>query len=104
MLVTLVILTEFVDFVVLFEVAIVAIFPNVATAGIEERVVTLAIRELDVAVVSISHDGLWLKDWFQCECRKKQSNDREDRLCKGQCACKAPPIPRFPFRSLCHRR
>jgi hypothetical protein len=31
------------DFVMLFEVAIFAIFPNVATAGIEERVVTSAI-------------------------------------------------------------
>jgi len=58
MLVTLVILTKFVDFVVLFEVAIFAIFPNVATARIEERVVPPAIRELDMAVVSISHYGL----------------------------------------------
>jgi len=80
-LLTIVILTELVDFVVLFEVAIFAIFPNVATAGIEERVVTSAIRELDMAVVSISHDGLGLKDWFQCEHRKKQCDDREDRLC-----------------------
>jgi hypothetical protein len=31
------------DFVVLVELAIVAIFPNVAAAGIEERVVTPAI-------------------------------------------------------------
>jgi hypothetical protein len=37
------ILTQFMDFVVLFKEAIVAIFPNVATAGIEERVATPAI-------------------------------------------------------------
>jgi hypothetical protein len=81
MLVTLVILTKFTDFVVLAKMAIVAIFPNVATAGIEERVVTAAIRELDMAEVSIRHDGLGLKDWFQCEHRKKQRDEREDRLC-----------------------
>src|ERR1700685_747773 len=59
------ILTEFMDFVVLFKVAIVAIFPNVATAGIKERVVTPAIRELDAAVGSVRHGGLGLNDWFQ---------------------------------------
>jgi hypothetical protein len=41
--IAIVILTEFMDFVVLFKLATVAIFPNVATAGIEERVVTAAI-------------------------------------------------------------
>src|ERR1019366_2946655 len=69
------------DFVVLAKVAIVAIFPNVATAAIEERVVTRAIRELDTGEVSLRHGGLGLKDWFQCEHQKKQSDEREDRLC-----------------------
>jgi hypothetical protein len=35
--IAIVILTQFMDFVVLFKLAIVAIFPHVATAGIEER-------------------------------------------------------------------
>jgi hypothetical protein len=34
------------DSVVVAKVAMVAIFPNVASVGIEERVVTRAIREL----------------------------------------------------------
>ena len=42
-LIAIVILTKLMDFVVLVELAIVAIFPNVAAAGIEERVVTPAI-------------------------------------------------------------
>ena len=62
------ILTEFTDFVVVAKVAIVAIFPNVATAGIEERVVTPAIRELDTAE-SLRNGGLGLKDWFQYDHR-----------------------------------
>jgi hypothetical protein len=70
--IAIVILTEFMDFVMLFKVAIVAIFPNVAIAGIEERVATPAIRELDTAVRSVSHGGLGLKDWFQYAHRKKQ--------------------------------
>jgi hypothetical protein len=57
-----VILTDFVDFVVVAEVAVVAIFPNVASVGIEERVVTPAIRELDAGVASLRHSGLGLKD------------------------------------------
>jgi hypothetical protein len=81
MFVTLVILTEFMDFVMLAKVAIFGIFPNIATAGIEERVVTPAIRELDMAEVFLRHNGLGLKDWFQCDHCKKQSDDREDRLC-----------------------
>src|ERR1035438_1938094 len=56
-----VILTKLVDFVVLAIVAIFAIFPNVASAGIEERVVTPAIRELDTGVLSLRHGGLRLK-------------------------------------------
>ena len=64
---SIVILAQFMDFVVLFKLAIVAIFPNVATAGIEERVLTPAIRELDTAVGSVRHGGLGLKDWFQYE-------------------------------------
>jgi hypothetical protein len=75
-----VILTEFSDFVVLFKVAVVAIFPHVATAGIEERVLTPAIRELDVVEVPRRHGGLGLKDWFEYDRRKKQSDEREDRL------------------------
>src|ERR1019366_4606934 len=74
------ILTEFMDFVVLFKAAIVAIFPNVATAGIEERVVPSAIRELDAAVASIRHGGLGLNDWFQYAHRKKQSDECEDHF------------------------
>ena len=76
-----VILTQFTDFVVVAKVAMVAIFPNVACVGIEERVVTPAIRELDTGVASLRHCVLGLKNWFQCEHRKKQSDDREDRLC-----------------------
>jgi hypothetical protein len=76
-----VILTEFTDFVVLAKVAIVAIFPNVPAAGIEERVVTPAVRELDTAEVSLRHGGLGLKYWSQYEHRKKQGDEREDRLC-----------------------
>ncbi len=72
-LIAVVILTEFMDFVMLFKVALVAIFPNVATPGIEERVVTPAIRELDTAVASVRHGGLGLKDWFQYDHCKKQS-------------------------------
>ena len=63
------------------EVAVVAIFPNVASVGIEERVVTAAIRELDTGVGSLRHDSLRLKNWFQCERRQKQNDEREDRLC-----------------------
>jgi hypothetical protein len=91
-LLTLVILTEFVDFVVLFKVAIVAIFPNVATAGIEERVVSPAIRELDTAEGSVRHGGLGLKDWFQYDHRKKQSDECEDRLRVKVNAHVRPPI------------
>jgi hypothetical protein len=65
---------------VLAKLAIVAIFPNVAAAGIKERVVTTAIRELDTDVLSVRHGGLGLKDWFQYDYRKKQSDDCEDRL------------------------
>jgi hypothetical protein len=78
--IAIVILTKLMDFVVLAKLAIVAIFPNVATAGIEERVVTPAIRELDSDVLSVGHRGLGLKEWFQCDHREKQSDDREDRL------------------------
>jgi hypothetical protein len=59
----------------------VAILPNVASGGIEERVVTPAIRELDTGVVSLRHCALGLQNWFECEHRKKQSDEREDRLC-----------------------
>jgi hypothetical protein len=68
------------DSIVLAKVAVVAIFPNVATAGIEKRVVTPAIRELDTAEVSVRQGGLGLKDWFHYNHCKKQRDDREDRL------------------------
>jgi len=80
------------DFVVLFKVAIVAIFPNVATAGIEERVLTPAIRELDTAVGSVRHGGLGLKDWSQYAHRKKQSDECEDRFRVKVNAHVRPPI------------
>jgi hypothetical protein len=35
---------------------------------------------LDTGVASLRQGGLGLKDWFQCEHRKKQSDEREDRL------------------------
>jgi len=69
------------DSVVVAEVAMVAIFPNVASVGVEERVVAAAIRELDTGEVSLRHYGLGMKNWLQCEHRKKQDNEREDRLC-----------------------
>src|ERR1035438_4951796 len=69
------------DFVVLGKVAIVPIFPNVATGASEDRGVTSALRELNTGEVSLRHGGLGLKDWFQCEHQKKQSDEREDRLC-----------------------
>jgi hypothetical protein len=69
------------DSIVVAEVAMVAIFPNVASVGVEERVVTAAIRELDTGEVSLRHYGLGLKKWFQREHRKKQNDEREDRLC-----------------------
>jgi hypothetical protein len=79
--IAIVIPTKLMDLVVLAKFAISAIFPNVATAGIEERVVAPAIRELDSGVVPIiRHGGLGLKQWFQYDYRKKQSDDCEDRL------------------------
>jgi hypothetical protein len=78
--IAIVILSKLMDFVVLAELAIVAIFPNVATAGIEERVVAPAIRELDPDVLSVGHGRLGLKEWFQYDHREKQSDDCEDRL------------------------
>jgi hypothetical protein len=68
-------------FVVVAKVAMVAIFPNVASVGIEERVVTPAIRELDASEASVGPGGLGLKDWLHCNHRKKQNEEREDRLC-----------------------
>jgi hypothetical protein len=68
------------DFIVVAKVAMVAIFPNVASVGVEERVVTPAIRELETDVLSLGHGGLRLKDWFHYDHRKKQSDECEDRL------------------------
>jgi len=59
----------------------VAILPNVASAAIEERVGTPAVRELDTGVASLRHGSLGLKEWFGCEHRKKQSDERQYRLC-----------------------
>jgi hypothetical protein len=78
--IAIVILAKFMDFVVLVKLAIVAIFPNIAAAAIEERVVPPAIRELDTDVLSVRHGGLGLKDWFKYDYRKKQSDECEDRL------------------------
>jgi hypothetical protein len=78
--IAIVILTKLMDFVVLAKLAIVAIFPNVATTGIEECVVSPAIGELDPGVLSVGHGGLGLKEWFQYDHREKQSDDGEDRL------------------------
>jgi hypothetical protein len=75
-----VILAQLIDLVVILEVAFVAIFPDVATAGIKERVVPPAIRELDMVEASRGHDGLGLKDWLEGYRRKKQSDEGEDRL------------------------
>jgi hypothetical protein len=81
------------DSVVLLKVAIVAIFPNVATAGIEERVATPGtIRELDTAVGPVRHGGLGLKDWFQYAHRKKHSDECEDYLRITVNAHVKPPI------------
>jgi uncharacterized protein (DUF1810 family) len=89
------------DSVVVAEVAMVAIFPNVASVGVEERVVTAAIRELDTGEVSLRHYGLGMKNWLQCEHRKKQNDEREDRLCVKVNAHVAPPIcsPHFAGRA-----
>jgi len=78
--IVIVILTKLMDFVMLVELAILAIFPNVAAAGIEERVVTPAIRELDSGVLSLRHSALGLKDWFHYDHHKKQNDECEDRL------------------------
>jgi hypothetical protein len=78
--IAIVILTKLMDFVVLAELAIVAIFPDVAAAGIEERVVSPAIGELDTDVLSVGHGGLRLKEWFQYDHREKQSDDCKNRL------------------------
>jgi len=61
LLLTPVILTEFIDSVVVAEVAVVAIFPNVAALRVEERVVAAAVRELDVPEVAVRPDGVGLK-------------------------------------------
>jgi hypothetical protein len=79
--IAIVVLAKLMDFVVLVKLAVVAIFPYVPAAGIEERVVTAAIRELDTYVLSLGHGGLRLEDWLQYDYRKKQSDECEDRLC-----------------------
>jgi len=74
------ILTPLIGSVVLAEVAIVVMYPNIARAGIEERGFTVAIRELDTAEVSRRLGGRGLKDWFHCDQRKNQKDEREDRF------------------------
>jgi hypothetical protein len=78
--IAIVILAKLMDFVVLAKLAIVAIFPNVPAPRIEERVVPPAIRELDAHVLSVRHGGLGLKDGFQHDYSKKQSDECENRL------------------------
>jgi hypothetical protein len=58
------ILAQLVHFVVIFKVAVVAIFPDVAGPRIEERVISAAVRELDAGDASLRLHGLGLKDWF----------------------------------------
>jgi hypothetical protein len=58
----------------------IAILPNVAGVGIEKRVVTPAIGELDTGVSSLRQGGLRLKEWFQRDHREKQSDERNDGL------------------------
>jgi hypothetical protein len=79
--IAIVVLAKLMDFVVLVKLAIVAIFPYVPAAGIEERVVTAAVRELDTYVPSLGQGGLGLEDRLQYDYRKKQSDECEDRLC-----------------------
>jgi hypothetical protein len=76
-----VILTEFMDFVMVAKVAMVAIFPNIASVDVEKRMVTAAIRELDTGKGAGCPGGLRLENWLQDEHRKKQGDQREDRFC-----------------------
>jgi hypothetical protein len=69
------------DFVMVAEVAMVAILPNIARVAIEERVVAAAVPELDTGEAALRHDGLGVKDGLHDEHREKQSDAREDRLC-----------------------
>jgi hypothetical protein len=73
------------DLVVLAKVTILVMDPNVARVAVEERGFTAAIGELHMAVVSLRHaflrhSDLGLKDWFECDDPKQQSDEREDRL------------------------
>jgi hypothetical protein len=69
------------DFVMVPKVAMVAIFPNVASVGIEKRMVTAAIRELDTGKSARCVGWLRLENWPEGEHRKKQDDQREDRFC-----------------------
>jgi hypothetical protein len=69
------------DFVMVAKVAMVTIFPNVASVGIEKRMVTAAIRELDTGKGARCLGALRLENWLQGEHRKKQGDQREDRFC-----------------------
>src|SRR5580704_12422682 len=68
------------DFVVVAKIAVVAIFPNVASVGIEERVVSPAIGELNTGESSVCYCSLGLNDRLQNHHRKQQSDDCDDRL------------------------
>src|SRR6202043_2876033 len=69
------------DFVMVAEVSMVAIFPNVASVDIEKRMVTAAIRELDTGKGPGCPGGLRLENWLQDDHRKKQGDQRENRFC-----------------------
>jgi hypothetical protein len=69
------------DFVMIAKVAMVAIFPNVASIDIEKRMVTAAIRELDTGKGARCLGGLRLENRLQDDHRKKQGDQRKDRFC-----------------------
>ena len=58
-----VILAWFMDFVMVAKVAMVAVFPNVASVGIKECVVATTVGELDACIGSLGHDALGLENW-----------------------------------------
>jgi hypothetical protein len=63
------------------KIAMVAIFPNVASVGIEKRMITAAIRELDTSKSARCVGRLRLENWGEDEHQKKQGDQREDRFC-----------------------
>lgn len=72
-------LTEFSDLKMNVSLAAAAVIcPNISCATIEDPKAAHSSRELNTAKTSASLDGLRLKNWFQCDHRKEQSNERED--------------------------